>query len=110
MRFAVCEPGEYCHSRKSPLFPETPAGQFALLGAGLHGLSGDFEKRGNLLQREDLVARLGSMGDLDSANGQRTRNGQSVSKELTDQGLFAEARLVGEAVEFRGLGSRQPHE
>jgi len=110
LRFAVREPGEYGRSRESPLFPETPAGQFALLRARPHGVGWDLEKRGNLLQGEYLAARSGRTGDLDPANGKRLCSRQPVSEELTDQGLFTTSGRFGQAVEGRRLVVRQPHE
>ena len=57
-----------------------------------------------------LVARLGRVGDLDSADGERASSGQSVSEELADQSLLAAARGVDQAVEGRGLVFWQPYE
>jgi hypothetical protein len=110
LSFAVRQPGEHGHSRKSPLFPETPAGQFALLGAGSDSVWWDLEKPGNLLQGEHLVDDLGSAGDLDSANGKRTRDGEPVAEKLADQGLFTTPGRVSQPVKGRRLISRQPHE
>jgi hypothetical protein len=50
LRFAVREPGDYCHSRESPLPPETLAGHFAPLSAGPDSVRWNLEKLGNLLQ------------------------------------------------------------
>jgi len=109
-RFPVCEPGEYRRSRESPLFPETPAGQFAFPSAGSNSRSWNPEQLGNLLQGEHLVAYIGSVRHLDSAYGKGARNGQPTFKEFTHQRLFAAPRRVGQAVEGRRLPSRQPHE
>jgi hypothetical protein len=108
--FAVRKPGEYGRSRKSPLFPETPAGQLALLGARPDSVWWNLQKPGNLLQGEHLVDDLGSAGEFDSTNGKRTGDGEPVAKKLADQGLFTTPGRVGQAVKGGRLIPRQPHE
>jgi hypothetical protein len=108
----VREPGEYRNPREPPLVAEAPARQIAFLCPRANGVDRQLEERRRFLEGEHFVTvKVRPVGDLDSADGNRTSAlCQPIRQEFADQVLLLPASRAGQAVEGGCLMPGESHE